>query len=82
MLYYDRVEVSKGIGINKTSALKGCDICHYLYFLDKGFNHNLSAIAFLNINYVDYRCIITRINKSEAINLLQKVDLNENSETL
>ena len=38
MLYYDRIEVSKGIGITKTSALKGCDICHYLYFLDKGFN--------------------------------------------
>ena len=28
MLYYDRIDVSKGIGVNKTSALKECDICH------------------------------------------------------
>ena len=35
MLYYDRIEVSEGIDINKTSASKECDICHYWYFLDK-----------------------------------------------
>ena len=29
MLYYDRIEVSEGIDINKTSASKECDICHY-----------------------------------------------------
>ena len=27
-----------GIEVSKTSASKECDICHYLYFLDKGFN--------------------------------------------
>ena len=32
MLYYDRIDVSEGIDINKTSASKVCDICHYLYF--------------------------------------------------
>ena len=37
MLYYDRIDVSEGIDINKTSASKECDICHYWYFLDKGF---------------------------------------------
>ena len=37
MLYYDTIDVSEGININKTSALKKCDICHYWYFLDKGF---------------------------------------------
>ena len=26
MLYHDRIDVSEGIGINKTSALKECDI--------------------------------------------------------
>ena len=35
MLYYDRIEVSKGIGVNKTSESKKRDICHYWYFLDK-----------------------------------------------
>ena len=29
MLYYDRIDVSEGIDINKTSTSKGCDICHY-----------------------------------------------------
>ena len=37
MLYYDRIEVSVGIDINKTSASKECDIYHYWYILDKGF---------------------------------------------
>ena len=29
MLYYDRIDVSEGIDINKTSASKECVICHY-----------------------------------------------------
>ena len=37
MLYYDKINISEGIDINKTSASKECDICHYWYFLDKGF---------------------------------------------
>ena len=37
MLYYDRIDVSEGIDINKTSASKDCDIGHCWYFLDKGF---------------------------------------------
>ena len=28
MLYFDRIEVSEGSDINKTSASKECDICH------------------------------------------------------
>ena len=36
MIYYDRIDVSEGIGVNKTSKSKECDICHYWYFLDKG----------------------------------------------
>ena len=41
MLYYDRVDASEGIHVNKTSESKGCDICHYWYFLNKGFNFQL-----------------------------------------
>ena len=29
ILYYDRIEVSEGIDINKTCASKECDIYHY-----------------------------------------------------
>ena len=37
MLYYDRIDVSEGIDVNKTSASKECDICHYKYFLNYSF---------------------------------------------
>ena len=36
MLYFDRIHVSQGIDINKTSASKEFDICHYWYFLYYG----------------------------------------------
>ena len=39
MLEYDRIDISKGIDINKTSASKECGICHHWYFLDKGFKY-------------------------------------------
>ena len=28
MLYYDRIDVSEGTDVNKTSASKECDFCH------------------------------------------------------
>ena len=43
---------------------------------------NLSVIAILNIRCADYPCIISEISKSEAINLMQNIDLTEKSRTL
>ena len=37
MLYFDRIDVPKGIDVNKKCASKECDICPYWYFLNKGF---------------------------------------------
>ena len=37
MLYYDRINVSEGIDVNKISASKECDVCHYWYFLNFSF---------------------------------------------
>ena len=37
MLYFDRIEVSEGINVNKTSKSKESNIFHYWYFLCKGF---------------------------------------------
>ena len=34
ILYYDRINVSEGIDINKTNESKECDVCHNWYFLD------------------------------------------------
>ena len=95
MLYYDRTDISEGIDI-KTSGSKECDICHYWYFLDKGFNFqsyvfngchdllmisvNLSEIAILNIKGANYCCIFSGINKSEAINLMQTTYLTKKVE--
>ena len=39
MLEYDRIDISKGIAVNKTNALKECDISHYWYFKDLGFKY-------------------------------------------
>ena len=94
MLYYDRIGIPEGIDFNKTNASKECDISHYWYFLKKNlsFNQmsaidammsmNLSNIYFLNIKNIDYLCIINGISKSEAIKLLQNIDLAEKSRTL
>ena len=43
---------------------------------------NLSNIAILIIDGIDYRHIIGEISKSEAINLMQSIDLSEKSRTL
>ena len=32
MLYYDRIDASEGIDINKINASKKGHICHYWYF--------------------------------------------------
>ena len=37
MLYFYRIEVSEGIDVSKTSASNEGHICHYWYFLNKGF---------------------------------------------
>ena len=98
MLYFGRIEVSEGTDVNKTSASKECDICHYWYFSNYSFKFqpnisnrchdlllmsmNLSDIAILNIKGSDYCCIISLINKNEAINLIQNAALTEKSKTL
>ena len=43
---------------------------------------NLSDIATLNIKSACYHCVISRISKSEAINLMQSNDLTKKTGTL
>ena len=54
MLYFNRIDVSEGIDVNKTTASKDCNICHYWYFLNFSFKfqpnvcnrcHNLLMIS-------------------------------------
>ena len=79
MLYFDRIDVSEGIDINETSESKECNICHYCFFLDKGFKFqpnvcdgyhdllmmsmNLSDIGILNIKDSYYNFIIRELAK-------------------
>ena len=74
MLYYDRINVSEGADVNKTSTSKECDICQYWYFLNFSFTFqpnvcnsghdllmmsiNLSDVAFLNIKGSSDYCCI------------------------
>ena len=44
MLYYDRIDVSEGIDVNRTSTSKECDICHYWYFLNYSFKFNQVSV--------------------------------------
>ena len=37
MVYFNRTDVSEAINVNKTSASKESDICHYWYFLNYSF---------------------------------------------
>ena len=98
MLHYGRIDISEGIDVKNTSESKQYDICHYWYFSNTGFKFqlyicnrcfdllmmsmNLSDIAILNIKDTDYCCIISRISKSEAINLMQNVDLTEKKQNI
>ena len=93
MLEYDRIDISEGIDINKTSASKKCDICHYWYFLDKNFSyepylcngcHDLmqKAMSFNNVAIVsikgnDYRIHFWYMSKDEAISIMHNSNLNE-----
>ena len=37
MLHYRKSDVSEGIGANKTSASKECELCYYWFFKHGGF---------------------------------------------
>ena len=96
MLYYDRIDVSEGTDVIETVQIKRQRYFSLLVVLDKGFKFqldvcngchdflmmymDLSDIAILNIKGADYCCIISRISKSDAINLIQNIDLTKKAE--
>ena len=86
MLYYNRLDASEGIDINKTNESKKCDTCHYLYFLKKKLKYQPyvcnrcddllmmsmkpNHITIFKIENAACCRIISGISKSEAINLV------------
>ena len=86
MIRYQKTDVSEGIGVNKTSASKECELCHYWFLKDIGFKfeehvcnkchdllmmaHSLKNIAILSAKGATFRCILMGISKNEALKRL------------
>ena len=86
MMQYNKIDVSEGTDVNKTSASKECELCHYWFFKDIGFKfeehicdkchdlltmaHSLKNIAILNAKGATFRCTLTGISENEALNRL------------
>ena len=86
MIRYQKIDISEGIDVNKTSASKECELCHYWFFKDIGFKfeehvcnkcHNLLIIAYslkdiaiLNAKGNTFRCILMGISKNEGLKRL------------
>ena len=74
MLHYERIDVSDGIHVNKTSFSKECELCQYCYFKDVGFKfephvcngchdlltmaNGLENIVILSAKGTTFRCIL------------------------
>ena len=82
--------------LKEMMLIKQANIFHYWHFLNKGFKFqpnvcnrchdlsmmsmNLGDIAIFNIKSADYQCIINGTSKSEAVNLMQNIELTEKVE--
>ena len=55
MLEYDRIDISKGIDVNKRNLSNECDICHFWYAMRKAMRFSNIAIGYVKEN--TYRII-------------------------
>ena len=82
MLLYKKTDVSEGIDVNKTSASKECDLCHYWFFKDVGFKfeehvcnrcHDLLTMAYSlknsNIEGISKNEALKKLNNSVAYDI-------------
>ena len=96
MLYYDTIDLSEVVDIGKSNKSKEWVICQYCFFnqwfnfQDSGCNGcndltilspNISGIAIIAVEGVNYRCIIHDIIKAEAIYLLENSVLDDRGYT-
>ena len=65
MLWYEKIDVAEGIDVNKTSASKECELCHYWFFKDIRFKfeehicnkcHDLLTMAYSLKKYSYIEC--------------------------
>ena len=75
---YEKIDVSEGIDVNKTSASKECELCHYWFFKDSGFKFEEHVcnkcpdnnIAVLSAKGTTFRCLLMGISKNEGLKRL------------
>ena len=93
MLECGRIDISKGIDVNKTDTSSECDICHYWYFLDNGFKYepyichgcqdlmqktmNFNDLAIVSVKWSNYKIQFWYISKDDAINIKKNSNWNE-----
>ena len=98
MLEYDRIDISEGIDVNKTSASKEFNICHYWYFKDIGFKYepylcngchdlmqkakNFNDIAMVYVKENAYRIHFWYMNKNDAISIMKNSNLIDKNSVL
>ena len=78
MLEYDIIDISEGNDVNKTTALKECDICHYWYesYLCNGFHDlmqkatSFNDVAIAQVKGSAYRFHFWYISKDDAISIM------------
>ena len=89
MLQFQKIDVSDGIDVNKTSESKEYKLCHYWFFEDIGFKfekhlcngchdllttaYSLKNIAILNAKGTTFRCILMGISKNEDLKRLNNL---------
>ena len=91
MLEYDKIDISEGIDVNKTSASKECDICHYWCFKDIGFKYkpylcnnchglmqkamSFNDVAIVYVKGSAYRIHFWYMSKDDAISIMSNSNL-------
>ena len=86
MMQYNKIDVSEGIDVNKTSPSKEWQLCHYWCFKDIGskfeehvynkchdvltMTNSLKDIAILSAKGATFRGILIGISKNEALKRL------------
>ena len=98
MIEYDRIDISEGIDVNKTSSSRECTLCHYHYFLNINFNYqkylcdgchdmSMKACSMYNLAVAynkgnAYRINFVFISKDNAINVIRNANVIDKKGTL
>ena len=91
MLEYDRINISEGIDVNKTSNSRECSLCKFYYFLNKNFIYqthlcdgchdmSMKANSMQNLAIIYHRGNAYRVNfvfmsNNDAFNLIKNSNI-------